>query len=101
VEISLSFFRTIDNSVPQGKHDNTMRRAGIVAVLVIGAVLVRLFAPRYSLPYIRNFVVHRSEFFTDASLYIGFVPLNVVIFWLLIAGAVVFAFTALRRRARS
>jgi hypothetical protein len=100
VEISLSFFRTVDNSVARAKHAR-MRRAWVAAVLAIGAVLVRLLAPDYPLPYIRSFTVHRSKFFTSGDVLIGLVPLNIVLFWFLMAAAVVVALTALRRRMRS
>ena len=86
--------------MPQAKHAR-MRRAAVVAVLVIGAVVGRLLVPDYLLPYIRSFTVHRSRNFQAGDVVVGLVPLNVVLFWVLIAAAVVIALTALRRRARS
>ena len=90
VEISLSFFRTVDNSVPQAKHA-AMRRAWVVAVMVVAAVLVWAYGPKNS--YIT---------WTSGNVAREIAPLNVVLFWLLVVAAlVVLAFTALRRRARS
>src|ERR1700739_2007858 len=88
------FSQRIDNWVRQGKHA-AMRRAWIVAVLVIGAVVVRVYGPK-------NFWITSGSPIGQTDVRTAIAPLNVVMFWLLIAAALlVIAITALRRRARS
>ena len=80
--------------MPQAKHAR-MRRAAVVAVLVIGAVLARVYGPRN---WWFTYTTHTEPGVLVAR---GIAPLNVVMFWLLVVVAAVVAATALRSKART
>ena len=72
-----------------------VQRAVVVAVLLIGAVLTRVYGPRN---WWFTYTTHTEPGVLVAR---GIAPLNVIMFWLLVVVAAVVAATFLRRRATS